>query len=179
MYVVRTFRSASLASLEACTTSAVDRYERGGVTTSIHRCNAPGAPVVVTSRRVPFGTVAGRLARVLEAVTADPGLRVSQVDVLEAAERDQLLAGWNDTAAELPSGLVPDLIAARAARVPDAVAVMCGAEQVSYAELQARAGRLAGFLSGLGVGSESVVGLCLPRGTEMVVSAKSTGRRPF
>src|SRR5215510_13980351 len=39
-------------------------YERGGVTTSIHRRNAPGAaPVVVTSKRVPFGTVAGRASQ--------------------------------------------------------------------------------------------------------------------
>ena len=105
--------------------------------------------------------IAVRLVRVLEAVAADVGLRVSQVDVLEASERDQLLTGWNDTAVELAPGLVPELIAGQAARVPDAVAVTCGAEHVSYGELEARAGRLAAYLAGLGAGPESVVGLCL------------------
>ena len=102
--------------------------------------------------------IAGRLVRVLAAVAADPGLRVSQVQVLEAAERDQLVAGWNDTAADVPPGMVPELVAGQAARVPDAVAVACGGELVAYAELVARAGRLAGYLQGLGAGPESVVG---------------------
>ncbi|MGH3401821.1 MAG: condensation domain-containing protein, partial [Streptosporangiaceae bacterium] len=93
--------------------------------------------------------IAGRLVRVLSAVAADPGLRVSEVDVLEAGERDQLVAGWNDTAVDLSSALVPELFAGQAARVPDAVAVACGGVHVSYAELVVRAARLGGFLAGL------------------------------
>ena len=93
---------------------------------------AGGAPAglrgVVTGAADLFdaGTVAAiaaRLVRVLDAVTADPGLRVSGVDVLDAAERDQLLAGWNDTAAEMPPVPVPQMVAGQAARAPDAVAV--------------------------------------------------------
>ena len=95
---------------------------------------------------------------------------LSALDVLEAAERDQLVAGWNDTAADLPPGMVPELVAGQAARVPDAVAVTCGGELVSYAELAARAGRLGRYLAGLGAGPESVVGVCLPRGAEMIVA---------
>ena len=41
--------------------------------------------------------IAGRLARVLDAVAADPALRVHQIPVLDAAERQQVLSGWNDT----------------------------------------------------------------------------------
>ena len=114
--------------------------------------------------------IAGRLVRVLAAVAADPGLRVSQVEVLEAAERHQVLAGWNDTAVAVGPGLLPELFAGQAARTPDAVAVTCQGELVSYAELAARAGRLAGYLAGLGAGPESVVGVCLPRGAEMVAA---------
>ena len=65
------------------------------------------------------GTVAvlaGRLARVLQAVTADPGLRVSQVDVLEPSERHQLVVEWNDTAERVPGTTIPEMIAAQAAR---------------------------------------------------------------
>ena len=80
----------------------------------------------------------------LAAVAADPDVRLRQVPVLDAAERAQVLAGWNDTAAPVPAVTVPELFAARAARFPDAVAVVCGRRAVSYGELEGRAGRLAG-----------------------------------
>ncbi|HEV3293237.1 MAG TPA: condensation domain-containing protein, partial [Streptosporangiaceae bacterium] len=78
--------------------------------------------------------IAERWVRVLAAVAAGPGLRVSGIDVLDAAERDQLLRQWNDTAVEVPGLLVPELVAGQVARVPDAVAVECGGERVSYGE---------------------------------------------
>ncbi len=62
--------------------------------------------------------LAERFARVLAAVAADPEVRVRQVRVLDAAERAQVVAGWNDTAAAVPAGPVAELFAARAARVP-------------------------------------------------------------
>ena len=63
------------------------------------------------------------LVTVLEQAPATP---LHQVIVLEPAERAQLLAGWNDTATPVPEALVPELIAAQAARAPDAMAVVCG-----------------------------------------------------
>ena len=75
--------------------------------------------------------------RVLEQVAADPGVRVSGVEVLDHAERRQILQEWNDTAAPVPAATLPGLFAAQAARSPDAVAVVCGDRAVSYA----RAGR--------------------------------------
>ena len=114
--------------------------------------------------------VAVRLGRVLAAVADGPQVRLHQVAVLEAAERAQVVAGWNDTAAVVPAVSVPELIAARAARTPDAVAVVCGGVHVSYGELGARAERLAGLLAGAGAGPESVVGLCLERGVDLVTA---------
>ena len=110
------------------------------------------------------------LGRVLAAVAAGPRARLHEVAVLEPAERAQVVAGWNDTAAAVPDALAPELIAAQAARTPDAVAVVDGGVHVSYGELDARAGRLAGLLAGAGAGPETVVGLCLERGAQMVTA---------
>ncbi|MGI5182532.1 amino acid adenylation domain-containing protein [Dactylosporangium sp. CA-152071] len=118
-------------------------------------------------------TVAGfadRWARVLAAVTADPDLPVSAVDVLAADERHRLLVRWNDTRTALPDLPVPAMIAAQAARTPGAAAIVSDEAGITYAELEGRANRLARFLTGLGVGAESVVGLCLPRGLDMIVA---------
>ena len=120
--------------------------------------------------------IAVRLGRVLAAVAAGPQARLHQVAVLEAAERAQLLAGWNDTAAPVPAATVPELIAAQAARTPDAVAVVCGGAALSYGELDARAGRLARYLRQAGAGPESVVGLCLQRGPQMVTAIMGAWR---
>ncbi|MFF5307677.1 amino acid adenylation domain-containing protein, partial [Streptomyces sp. NPDC013161] len=113
--------------------------------------------------------IAERLLRVLESVVGDPSMRVSAVDVLDAGERRLVLEGWNDSGVELSGTLVPELFAAQVGRTPGAVAVVSGERRVSFAELDARANRLARYLIAQGVGAESVVGLCLPRGVESVV----------
>ncbi|MDX3119251.1 non-ribosomal peptide synthetase, partial [Streptomyces scabiei] len=114
--------------------------------------------------------IGSALRRVLDAVTRDPGMAVDSVDVLDDAERRRVLVEWNDSAVELGSDLVPELFAAQAARTPDAVAVVVDGESVSFAELDARANRLAHYLVGQGVGAESLVAVCLPRGVDAVVA---------
>ncbi|MFI2352996.1 non-ribosomal peptide synthase/polyketide synthase, partial [Streptomyces sp. NPDC019443] len=125
--------------------------------------------------RLDAGTVermAGHLATVLEAMAEDAGRRVGELPVLTAVERDQLVGGWNDTAVSLPSaGGVHELIAGWAQSMPDAVAVVSGDVSLTYGGLAGRANRLAHHLREVGVGPESVVALCLPRGVDMVVAA--------
>ena len=115
------------------------------------------------------GRLAGHLVMLLGAVAADPGVRVGDLPVLTAGEREELLGRWNETGAAVPAaGGAGELVAAAAAGRPDAVAVVAGGRCLTYGALMVRAGRLASVLRGAGVGAESVVGLCLERGAEMV-----------
>jgi amino acid adenylation domain-containing protein len=113
--------------------------------------------------------VARHLGALLTAAVADPGARLSELPLLSGPERAQLLEGWNDTAGEVPSACVHQLVAVRAAMAPDAVAVS-GTEWMSYGDLTARAGRLAGRLRALGVGPDVVVGVALERSPALLVA---------
>ncbi|MFD0474218.1 AMP-binding protein [Nonomuraea thailandensis] len=111
-----------------------------------------------------------RLVRVLGVVSADPRVRLSAVDVLEAQERRLVVEEWNDTAVGVLSGSLVGLFEAQVGRSPGAVAVVgADGERVSFGELDERANRVARLLVGRGVGVESVVGVCLERGVELVV----------
>ncbi|MET8560980.1 amino acid adenylation domain-containing protein, partial [Streptomyces flaveolus] len=110
-----------------------------------------------------------RLLRVLEAVTENPERQLSRIDLLDADERERVLVRWNDTGRVVPDSTVVELFEAQVARTPDAVAVV-GADgsRVTYAELNARANRLARLLVGRGVGPESRVGVLMHRSVDMV-----------
>ncbi|WP_432140069.1 amino acid adenylation domain-containing protein [Streptomyces sp. bgisy154] len=119
------------------------------------------------------GTVeayAARLARVLRQLAADPGLRVAGIDTLEPAERERVLGPLAAEATPPAHDTITARVEAQVARTPDAVAVRAGAEALTYAELDARAERLAAGLAGRGVGPESVVALVLPRTVDAVVA---------
>ena len=117
-----------------------------------------------------IGRMAGHLGVLLAAVAVDPGRPLSQLAVLTAAERDGLVRQGTGAVAAAAAGGVHELAAARAGVGPDVVAVTCGGVSLSYGGLEERANRLAHYLRGVGVGGESVVGLCLERGAGMVVA---------
>jgi amino acid adenylation domain-containing protein len=107
----------------------------------------------------------------LAQVVADPDLPLSALLLLSAAERQQLLAEWNDTARAPARGpWVHELVAARARRWPDALAIAEGTGHLSYGELQQRAGVIARALRRLGVAPEVRVGVCLERSPELVAA---------
>ncbi|MGN9822101.1 amino acid adenylation domain-containing protein, partial [Streptomyces sp. SD11] len=121
--------------------------------------------------------MARHLVALLDAVADDAGRHVGDLPMLTAAERDVLVHDWNDTAAALPTagalpmaGGVHRLIAERAAETPDAQALIFGEVALTYAELTARANKLGHYLRTAGVGPDTLVGLCLPRGVDMVVA---------
>ena len=91
------------------------------------------------------------------------------VDLLSREERATILRGWNATAHALLPATLPALFTAQAARCPDAVAVVFEEERLCYGELDRRANQLAHHLRALGVGPETVVGLCLARSLDLLV----------
>ncbi|WP_279576437.1 non-ribosomal peptide synthase/polyketide synthase [Actinomadura nitritigenes] len=111
-----------------------------------------------------------QLKVLLGAVAEDPHRPLSELPALDARERRRVVTEWNDTAQPVPAGAVHELVSAVAAREPAAIAVVSGGETVSYGELETRANRLAHHLRGIGVGRETVVGLCLPPGAGLVVA---------
>ena len=114
--------------------------------------------------------LAGHLARLLAGAAAAPRLRLSELPLLSAAERAQLLA-WNRAVPEArPEATLTALFAAQVARAPEAPAVTFAGETLSYCELDRRANRLARHLRRLGVGPEARVGMLLERSLEMVVA---------
>ncbi|WP_420126319.1 amino acid adenylation domain-containing protein, partial [Longimicrobium sp.] len=113
----------------------------------------------------------GYLRRALEAMAADERRPVDRLALLPAEERTQVLEAWNRTDAAYPSeSCIHELFQAQAARTPDAEAVAFEGERLTYAELNARANRLAHHLRSLGVGPDARVAVCVERSAEMVVA---------
>ncbi|HEX3555022.1 MAG TPA: amino acid adenylation domain-containing protein, partial [Thermoanaerobaculia bacterium] len=113
--------------------------------------------------------LAGHFLIVLQGLASRPGARVSELPLLTALEQRQLLVNWNATRRAAPERCVHEMIAAQAARTPEAVAVVCGGDSLTYGELDRRANFLADHLRRLGVGPEVLVGIALERSLEMVV----------
>ena len=112
-----------------------------------------------------------RLRTLLEAVAEGDGATLGALSPLSADERRQVLHGWNDTARDFPRELcVHQLVEAQAARTPDRIAVEGDSAALTYAELDARADRLAARLRERGVGPESRVAVLLDRSPEVVVA---------
>ncbi|MFD6157239.1 amino acid adenylation domain-containing protein, partial [Nocardia sp. NPDC060255] len=114
------------------------------------------------------GAIAQRFLRLLRQLTAEPHRPIVAVDVLSDAERAHL-SEINATTVKLPESSVVQLVERWADALPEMPAVVCDAESLTYAQLNARANRLARELVVRGVGPESLVGLALPRGADLVV----------
>jgi len=126
----------------------------------------------------------GHFAALLGAVTRAPESPLSALSLLSPGEHHQVLAEWNDTAARLategfsPGATLADLLAARAERCPEALALLFEAEEegeggdehLSYGELASRAGRLARQLRHSGVGRDDRVALLMERSVELLVA---------
>ena len=109
-----------------------------------------------------------RLRRLLGSLAAAPDRPLAEISLLGEDERRRVLDGWSrGETADIPDATLHELFAARAAANPEALALEGeDGEAWTYGELDARAGRLAHRLRGLGAGVESRVGICLERTPE-------------
>src|SRR5882672_9483490 len=137
----------------------------------------PGAELqlnlVYDSDRFNTATTArmlGHLQTILTELVADPARKLAELPLLTTSERKQLLVEWNQTESEYEKDqCVYQLFEKQAARIPNAVAVEFDEQRLTYGELNARANQLAHYLGRLGVGPDSLVGICVERSPDMIV----------
>jgi amino acid adenylation domain-containing protein/non-ribosomal peptide synthase protein (TIGR01720 family) len=114
--------------------------------------------------------LAGHLLTLLDAIAAAPDRPLAELPWLTPAERRAVVETWNDTLLDVPATTYPALFAAQARRTPDRVALVCGTESLTFAELNARANRLAHRLIADGAGPERVVAVAMPRSADAIVA---------
>jgi len=128
--------------------------------------------------RETVARLGAHLRHLLEAAVAQPELPVTDLLLLDAAEQEQVRGfshpddpeSGGEPAVTTGAQTLADLIAPHVAATPDAPAVVCGAESVTYGELDRRANQLAHYLRGRGVGPDRLVGVCLEQTAELAVT---------
>jgi non-ribosomal peptide synthetase component F len=109
-------------------------------------------------------------AKLLESIVEAPQSRLSRLQMLSEVERHQQLVEWNATARVYPEErCIHELFEAQVEQTPDRIALVYEGSELTYAELNRRANRLAHHLIERGVGPEVRVGVCMERSAEMVI----------
>ncbi|MFH9725725.1 amino acid adenylation domain-containing protein [Streptomyces sp. NPDC017254] len=114
--------------------------------------------------------IGDRLRRLVGTLVEAPDQPLSQARILTDEERSLVLDGFNGLPREVDEETLTALFARWVAERPDAVAVVERSRSVTYAQLDARANRLARLLAARGVGAESVVGVAVPRSVDMIAT---------
>ncbi len=109
--------------------------------------------------------------QVLEAIVAQPSTPITHIDFLPTAERALLLGKWSRNSLPTPEAQsIHTLFEAQVARTPSATALWVGHEHLSYQTVNTRANQLAHYLRSRGVGPETLVGVCMERHAELLIS---------
>ena len=112
----------------------------------------------------------GQFETLLQSIAADPERHLAYQSVLPDAERHQILHEWNKSEVDFaPDKCLHQLFEEQAARSPDAIALVYEDRQLSYGELNRQANQLAHYLRSLGVGAETLVGICVERSLDTVI----------
>lgn len=114
--------------------------------------------------------MAGHFESLLQGIITDPHQRLVDLPLLTEVESRRLIEEWNATEKEVSTEqCLHQLFEAQALRTPDAIAVVSDGEEISFRDLNRRANQLGHHLRTLGVGPETLVGICVERSVEMVV----------
>jgi amino acid adenylation domain-containing protein len=106
----------------------------------------------------------------LSSIVANPEQRIANLPLLSEAERHQILVEWNNTNVNYPHDkCIHQLFEEQVQHHPDSIALIFGNEQITYQELNRRSNKLAQYLQKVGVGSETLVGICIFQSIEMIV----------
>jgi natural product biosynthesis luciferase-like monooxygenase protein len=115
---------------------------------------------------------AARITHIAAQVANNPDALLNSLSTLTEAERAQVLHGWNQTKAAYDSSIcVHQAFESQAAKTPDAVALVCDAASLTYAQLNTRANQTAHVLIEMGVKPGTLVGLCAHRSLDLLVGA--------
>jgi amino acid adenylation domain-containing protein len=115
--------------------------------------------------------MAEHFSTLVAGVAADPTGRIFDLQLLGEAERNKILIEFNATARDYPRSLcMHDFFEQQVERTPEATALICQHELLSYAELNSHTNQLAHYLREQGVGPEVLVGICFARSIEMLVA---------
>jgi amino acid adenylation domain-containing protein len=112
----------------------------------------------------------GHFQTLLAGIVANPAQRIADLPLLTPTEQQQLLVEWNDTHIDYPEHLcIHQLFESQVERTPDAIAVVCEHDRLTYQQLNRRANQLADRLHQVGVTADVLVGILMERSIEMVV----------
>jgi amino acid adenylation domain-containing protein/non-ribosomal peptide synthase protein (TIGR01720 family) len=168
-------RNASLADAEELSITGVDGHERTNYALTLVTTPGPALTFAFdydTGRFAPASIerLAEHLTTLLESMAAGDGAPLADLDLLSREERRHLTVELNDTGAHYPGdSCLHERFSLQARKTPDAVALVFEDDCLTYRELDERANRLAHHLVSLGVGPDTLVGICLERGLDLVV----------
>ena len=119
---------------------------------------------------VRMRALASHFVRLLETGVDESEQAIGRMPMLSARERERMIADWNSSTAPIPeAGTVHGLFERAAAATPEATAVVCGDDSLTYGDLNERASHLAYYLRGLGVQADELVGISMHRSTDLIV----------
>jgi amino acid adenylation domain-containing protein len=139
------------------------REETDGLSGSIEYCTDLFAPETIHRFFSHFQVL-------LEAITAEPRQKLSELPLLTEAERHRILMEWNNTRADYPPKSIGELFEEQADRSPDEIAVISDSQTLTYRELNHSANRLARYLQKQGVTAEKPVGIYTECSLEMMIA---------